>query len=112
VKIPSLCAVTLAVVLTAVPPSISGQSKDSPAPVFPGQSEGEFIVKDFHFKSGEVLPELRLHYVTLGTPHRNSAGEIDNAALLLHATGGGATSLLSHLQGPLFGLGQSLDLTQ
>ena len=110
--IPSLCAVTLVVVLTGVPALVSGQTKDSPAPVFPGQTEGDFIVKDFHFKSGEVLPELRLHYVTLGTPHRNSAGEIDNAALLLHATGGGATSLLSHLQGPLFGPSQLLDLTQ
>jgi hypothetical protein len=66
-------AVTLVVVLTAVPASLSGQTKDSPAPVLPGQTEVDFIVKDFHFKSGEVLPELRLHYVTLGAPHRNSA---------------------------------------
>ncbi len=49
------------------------QTKDNAPPVFPGQTEGNFIIKDFHFKSGEVLPELRLHYVTLGTPHRNAS---------------------------------------
>jgi homoserine O-acetyltransferase/O-succinyltransferase len=70
------CAVTLIVALTAGSISISAQIKESAPPVLPGQTESEFTIKDFRFKSGEVLPELRLHYVTLGTPRRNSAGEI------------------------------------
>jgi len=107
-----LYTVTLFLALSGGPLLVSAQTKEGTPPVLPGQTEGEFAIKEFHFNSGEVLPELRLHYVTLGTPHRNSAGDINNAALLLHATGGLATSLLSHLQGPLFGLGQSLDLTR
>jgi homoserine O-acetyltransferase len=57
------------------------------APPFLGQTESDFIVKNFRFNTGEVLPELRLHYMTLGTVHRD-AGAIDNAILLLHSTGG------------------------
>jgi homoserine O-acetyltransferase len=53
--------------------------------------------------TGETLPELKLHYLTLGTPHRNAAGHVDNAVLLLHGTGGNAHSLLNPrlLQRPL-----------
>jgi homoserine O-acetyltransferase len=104
--------IALFLVLSAGPSSLLAQTRESAAPVLPGQTEGDFTIKDFHFNSGEVLPELRMHYVTLGTPRRGAAGDIDNAALLLHATGGGAASVLSHLQGPLFGPGQSLDLTR
>src|SRR6185437_16126722 len=50
----------------------------------PNPREGDFVLKDYVFASGETLPELKLHYTTLGTPHRNAAGEIDNAVLLLH----------------------------
>lgn len=57
--------------------------------------DGTVRLKDFHFGSGETLPELRLHYLTLGTPHRNAAGRVDNAVLLLHGTGGDAHSLLN-----------------
>ena len=49
-------------------------------------SEGDSIVHDFAFRSGDRLPELRLHYATWGTPLRNAAGEIVNAVLLLHGT--------------------------
>ncbi len=49
----------------------------------------------FRFGTGETLPELKLHYLTLGTPHRNAAGHVDNAILLLHGTGGDAHSLLN-----------------
>jgi homoserine O-acetyltransferase len=91
---------------------MSSQSKESAPQVLRGQTEGDFTIADFHFKSGEVLPELRLHYVTLGTPHRNSAGIIDNAVLILHPTGGSGAGVLSHLKGPLFGPGEAFDLTQ
>ncbi|HEV2530317.1 alpha/beta fold hydrolase [Phenylobacterium sp.] len=48
----------------------------------------DFTIRDFHFRSGEALPELRLHYYTLGQPHRDAAGHIDNAVMILHGTGG------------------------
>ncbi|MEI9888566.1 MAG: alpha/beta fold hydrolase [Rhizomicrobium sp.] len=50
--------------------------------------EGDHIVRNFKFGSGETLPELRLHYTTYGTPHRGRGGRIDNAVLILHGTGG------------------------
>jgi homoserine O-acetyltransferase len=79
----------------------------------PGESEGEFIVKDFRFKSGEVLPDLRLHYATLGHPHRNAAGAIDNAVLLLHSTGGSTTELFADtFSDALYGAGSPLDLAK
>ena len=109
----SLAAVLWLLVLAAMPSPALGQAKDSAAPVFPGQTEGNFIIKDFHFNSGEVLPELRLHYLTLGTPHRNASGEIDNAVLLLHSTGSDTTEFFeADFSGPLFGPGQPLDLTK
>jgi len=57
--------------------------------------DGWVTLRDFRFGTGETLPELRLHYLTLGTPHRNAAGHVDNAVLLLHGTGGNAHSLLN-----------------
>jgi homoserine O-acetyltransferase len=57
--------------------------------------EGVVEIHDFRFGTGEKLPELRLHYLTLGSPHRNASGHVDNAVLLLHGTGGDAHSLLN-----------------
>jgi homoserine O-acetyltransferase len=57
--------------------------------------DGAVVLKNFRFGSGESLPELKLHYLTLGTMHRNAAGQVDNAVLLLHGTGGDAHSLLT-----------------
>ena len=54
----------------------------------PPASEGDFVVKDFRFTSGETLPELRLHYTTLGQPRRDAKGIVHNAVLVLHGTGG------------------------
>jgi homoserine O-acetyltransferase len=72
--------------------------------------EGDYVIRDFHFASGETLPELRLHYTTLGTPRRDSHGRVSNAILILHGTGGSGRSLLSeHFAGVLFGKGQLLD---
>ena len=79
-------------------------------PAWPNQREGDFVLKDYVFESGEILSELRLHYTTLGTPHRNAAGEIENAVLLLHGTSGtGRNWLLPSLADELFGAGQPLD---
>jgi len=57
------------------------------------------------------LPVLHLHYLTLGQPHRNAAGHVDNAILLLHGTGGNAHSLLApQFSNVLFGPGQPFDI--
>ncbi|HEY3988523.1 MAG TPA: alpha/beta fold hydrolase [Acidobacteriaceae bacterium] len=72
-----------------------------------------YVAHDFRFGSGETLPELKLHYLTLGSPHRNVAGHIDNAVLLLHGTGGNRRTLLvPQFSDVLFGPGQPLDITR
>ncbi len=71
-----------------------GQSASPPAsPWHP--ADGTVVLHDFKFGTGETLPELKLHYLTLGTPHRNAAGHVDNAVMLLHGTGGNAHSLMN-----------------
>lgn len=100
-------------VVVTMPTLSFAQTSDSSASIFPGQTADDFIVKDFHFNSGEVLPQLRLHYVTLGTPHRDSSGGIDNAVLLLHSTGGDTSEFFEPaFSSPLYGPGQPLDLTK
>ena len=75
--------------------------------------EGDFIVRDFHFRSGETLPELRLHYTTLGQPVRDASGKVTNAVLFMHGTGGtGHQFLLPQFAGMLFGSGQLLDASR
>ena len=77
------------------------------------QFEGDWNVRDFTFKSGEKLPELRLHYITLGSPERDAAGHVRNAVLILHGTGGiGRNFLSAEFGGELFGKGQPLDATR
>jgi homoserine O-acetyltransferase len=76
-------------------------------------SEGDYVVNNFHFASGETLPELRLHYTTLGAAHRDAHGQVDNAVLMLHGTGGSSHSLLAEkFAGVLFGKGQILDASR
>jgi homoserine O-acetyltransferase len=75
--------------------------------------DGVYIIQNFRFGTGESLPELKLHYLTLGEPHRDAAGHTDNAVLLLHGTGGSAHSLLNPaFSEVLFGPGQPLDITK
>src|SRR6202522_4575436 len=79
------------------------------APAEQRSQEGDYVIRDFHFASGETLPELRLHYLTLGKPRRDSHGRVSNAILGLHGTGGSGRSLLNeHFAGVLFGKGQLL----
>ena len=99
----SICAVA---VLT-VPPAAhaADRSADELRPL-----PGEYVAHDFHFAAGETLPELRLHYTTLGKAHRNAHGLVDNAVLILHGTGGSGRSFLQEkFAGVLFGKGQLLD---
>jgi homoserine O-acetyltransferase len=80
---------------------------------YPTPQEGDFIVRDFQFKSGEVLPELNLHYTTIGTPLRDQAGIVRNAVLLLHGTTGSRQFFLRpQFSDVLFGPGQPLDATR
>lgn len=73
-------------------------------------TQGDFVVRDFRFSTGEVLPELKLHYTTLGTPRKDARGIIRNAVMILHGTGGAGRSFLSGAYaGQLFGPGQLLD---
>lgn len=70
-------------------------------------------VQDFVFHDGKTVQGLKLHYQTLGTPHRNAEGEIDNAVLLLHGTGGeGSNFLLPSFAEPLFADGRPLDTSK
>src|SRR5579864_5659912 len=79
--------------LTAVPPK-----------------EGDFIAHDFKFSDGQTITEVRLHYTTLGTPHRDASGRVTNAVLIMHGTGGtGHQFLRPVFAGVLFGPGQLLD---
>jgi len=72
--------------------------------------EGDFTVKNFQFTSGERLPELRLHYTTLGSPHKDSHGRTTNAVLILHGTGGdGHQFLRPQFADVLFAPGGLLD---
>src|SRR5215813_6457556 len=80
---------------------------------WPNYREGDFIINDCKFANGETLPELKLHYRTLGTPERNAAGEIVNGVLLLQGnTGTGANWLRPSLADELFKPGQPLDAGQ
>ncbi|HXL98851.1 MAG TPA: alpha/beta fold hydrolase [Rhizomicrobium sp.] len=76
----------------------------------PPTKEGDYTAHDFHFRSGETLPELRLHYTILGTPRRDSRGHVTNAVLILHGTGGdGHQFLRPQFSGVLFVPGGLLD---
>lgn len=77
---------------------------------WPGLKTATHVLRDFRFGSGEGVAELRLAYLTIGTPRRASGGEITNACLLIHNTTGTARSWLADtLAGELFGPGQPLD---
>jgi len=76
-------------------------------------TEGDVTLPNFHFRSGETLPALRLHYATLGTPHRDARGRIDNAVMVLHGTGGSGRQFIQpQFAGELYGPGQPLDVTR
>jgi homoserine O-acetyltransferase len=78
------------------------------------KEEGDFIARDFRFHSGEVLPELKLHYTTVGQPAYDARGQVTNAVLILHGTGGFEQQFLVRTQfaGILFVPGGILDLAR
>jgi homoserine O-acetyltransferase/O-succinyltransferase len=91
--------------------SAAGQQTASPPTM--ATTESDFAAKNFKFHSGETLPELRLHYTTLGKPARDAQGRVTNAVLILHGTGGSGRQFLQPIfAGELFGPGQLLDATR
>src|SRR4051812_28424218 len=80
---------------------------------FPAPTEGDFVLSDFQFTTGEKLDRLNLHYTTIGAPAKNAAGIVTNAVLIMHGTGGSGRGFLSAtFGGQLFGAGQLLDATK
>jgi homoserine O-acetyltransferase len=85
----------------------------TPAAEYPQPAQGDFTLRNFQFAAGDVLPELRIHYRTLGEPRRDAHGIVRNAVLILHGTGGsGAQFIRPEFAGELFGPGQPLDATK
>jgi homoserine O-acetyltransferase len=80
---------------------------------WPAPKEGDFVIRDFRFRSGQTLPDLRLHYRTFGSPQRDAQGRVNNAVLILHGTTGSGTQFLrAEFAGELFGPGQLLDVSR
>lgn len=78
---------------------------------YPAPETNNYTIHDFHFRSGEVLPELRIHYRTLGKPRADEKGLVRNAVLIMHGTtGSGAQFIRPEFAGELFGKGQLLDV--
>ncbi|WP_298089815.1 alpha/beta fold hydrolase [uncultured Sphingomonas sp.] len=96
--------------VTQTPP-LTPATKPAPAVSKWPARDAQFTVPDFRFRSGETLPKLSINYTTLGSPHRNAKGEIDNAVMVLHGTGGtGRQFLAPQFADELYGSGQPLDI--
>jgi homoserine O-acetyltransferase len=94
----------------ALIPFIALVCRTAGAADYPAPQEGDYVVRDFQFRSGERIGELKLHYVTFGTSAAGSGGGVSNAVLLLHSTGGSARQYITpNFAGVLFGPGQLLD---
>jgi homoserine O-acetyltransferase len=68
-------------ILAALLASAACRAQTSQAPTHWPVQDGNYVISNFHFGSGESIPELKLHYLTLGKPHRDAAGHTDNAIL-------------------------------
>ena len=93
-----LAAALAVVALAAWPPAVRAQV-----------DTGTCFVRDFRFRSGETLPELKLHYMTMGRPRKDVTGVVLNAVLILHGTTGSGRQFLSPLFTELYGAGEALD---
>src|SRR5205807_10402321 len=96
---------------TEAPPSATTPAPATIAGQTPGA--GDYKIKDFAFASGEKLPELRIHFMTLGTARRDAAGHVPNAVIVMHGTtGSGQQFSRKQFADVLLGPGQPLDLTR
>jgi homoserine O-acetyltransferase/O-succinyltransferase len=106
-----LMCVSLVIVICVTAKGLGAQSGAAGPALAP--QEGDYVAHDFHFKSGETLGDLRLHYLTFGKPMRDANGRTTNAVLILHGTGGtGRQFLAPQFAGVLFGPGQLLDASK
>ena len=115
----SALAVVLATTAASARNAAAAKSKPAskpattPAPPPMRPREGDFVLRDFKFRSGESLTELKIHYLTLGRPLRDSSGSIANAVLVLHGTGGTGRQFLSpQFANVLYPPGGLLDTTR
>ena len=85
-----------------------------PAADYPPPAEGDYTIHDFKFRSGESLPELRIHYRTLGKPEKDEQGKTRNAVLIMHGTTGSGAQFVPRPEfaDELFAKGQPLDATK
>jgi homoserine O-acetyltransferase len=103
----------LLAILLAASAVLPAAAQQQPNPWLARATPGDYTIPNFRFGTGETLPALKLHYLTLGTPKRDANGHTTNAVLLLHGTGGNASSLLNPVfSNVLFGPGQPLDVTK
>src|SRR5271170_605244 len=110
--LPILVCLCVIVLFCGARPTLARQATQQPGPALL-TSEGDYVVHDFPFKSGERIPALRLHYTTVGQPLRDADGHTTNAVLILHGTGGSGSGFLGPMfAGELFGPGQLLDASR
>jgi homoserine O-acetyltransferase len=87
-------------------PVMAAEAASSSDSAFPAPVEASFILKDFRFHTGEVMPEVRINYLTIGDP-------ANEAVLILHGTAGSGRAMLrDSFAKNLFGPGQPLDATK
>jgi len=112
-RIPATGAFAMPVRALAIVALLLGTVSAAAETKWPNYQEADFVIKDYVFKSGESLPEVKIHYRSLGTPKRDAAGNVVNAVLLLQGnTGTSANWLRPSLADELFGAGQPLDAVQ
>jgi len=100
--------IVLLLLFVLVPGALGSRAASYPAP-----TQGDCIIHDFHFCDGESLPDIHMHYFTLGTPRRDDHGVVRNAVLILHGTTGSSAQFLrSEFADELYGQGQPLDATR
>jgi homoserine O-acetyltransferase/O-succinyltransferase len=92
---------------------VSAAAQQSQPAVVPPPNEGDFTLHNFRFASGEMLPEVRMHYYTFGKLTKDASDKATNAVLILHGTGGSGRQFLNPIfAGVLFKPGQLLDITR
>jgi homoserine O-acetyltransferase len=80
---------------------------------YPAPQDADLKIDSYKFNSGAVLPGLKLHYATVGTPKTDATGHVTNAVMILHGTGGSGRQFLNErFAGVLFGPGQLLDASK
>jgi homoserine O-acetyltransferase/O-succinyltransferase len=106
-------ALLLLFLFCALTSAVTAQTSNPPPRNYPAPVEGDYIIQNFHFRSGETLPELKIHYRTIGTLRSDGSGVARNAVLIGHGTGGSGMQFLSpQFAGMLFGPEQLLDATK